>query len=193
MPRNSTIGFVIVLAVAPMSAQQPANGPGPPASRSADRALAYMDRSEKELGLLLEAIQSGDRAEIQSALDAYRQAFSRFHVEFARLPVGKQDQNLLARVVDRLQQQMFALELLAEKIQPDLRVALNQAASHQKSALGLAELKLDMRRRNTWSQRMRIYAPLAAGAGVAGGLGAARRCRRSYGVAVQPLAIPPGN
>ena len=146
MPKILIVLYVIVLAAAGSAAQSsPAertSSPTPPLP-TLGRASAYFDSAQVELNRFMEFVRQRRETETQIALRNYTQKISRLHVELAALRIGKQERGFAASVLERLKEQRSQLESVAQIVQPELKLGLDEAEGHLSSLIWAVEEKLD--------------------------------------------------
>lgn len=127
-----------------MEAEQTAARPNP---ASSEQILRLLDHASAQLDALVESIGQNDEEKVRNALKDYTRELSRFHVEFGKLRPRKKDMEFLSSVVDRLDLQVSSLEAVIQKFHPDHQAALSEALNHLRSAVQMAQQKLDPKTR----------------------------------------------
>jgi uncharacterized phage infection (PIP) family protein YhgE len=114
---------------------------------SLDQVATAFDGTGKALEKLSDASESGDLQRAKTAVTVYLRSLSSFHTKLARLRTDRQGVGFLKEVASQLNSQIGAVQTLTENAQPGVRLALNEAMNHLRSALELADQTISPRRR----------------------------------------------
>ena len=152
MPKILIVLYVIVLAAAGAAVQSSsAEGTSSPTPGlpTLGKASAYFDSAQEELNRFMEFVRQRRETETPITLRNYTQQISRLHVELAALRIGKQERGFAASVLERLKEQRSQLESVAQIVQPELKLGLDEAKGHLSSLILAVEAKLDGQGRRT--------------------------------------------